>query len=66
MDVEQIKEKIVILETKLSQLEQEVVTAIGDREIALRNQITATQNSLTELYKHLPTPGKNFTNLECL
>jgi hypothetical protein len=51
--------EISSIEAKLADLETQLLTATGEREIALRNQIIATQNSLTELYKLLQTTGKN-------
>jgi hypothetical protein len=54
-----INSKITSIEAELAELKTQVLTATGEERIAIRAQITATQNSLTELYKHLPTTGKN-------
>jgi hypothetical protein len=60
MELEQIIDKIAILETKISQLEQEILTATGEEKIALQNRISQTQGTLTELYKLLQIASKNF------
>jgi hypothetical protein len=57
-----VNAEIVSIKAKLVELEQQLLTATGDREREhdLRNQITAKEYQLTELYKHLPTTsGKN-------
>jgi len=58
-----IASEISSIKAKLGELERELQTATGDREreIAIRNSITATQNSLTEYVKLLSSMmGKNF------
>jgi chromosome segregation ATPase len=70
MNVEQeindLKQKIQKLEEKLEDLKWLLSKAVGEgkeeKEIAIRNQISATQNELTELRKiHAArNQGKNF------
>jgi hypothetical protein len=54
-----INAKITSIEAELAELKTQLQGTIGEEKIALQNRITATQNSLTELFKLLQTTGKN-------
>jgi hypothetical protein len=49
-----IQGKINALENEKAILATQLETASIDERISIRNQITAINNQLTELYKHLP------------
>jgi hypothetical protein len=60
MKAQRIIKEIDALKGKIVNLEGELVLATTENaKVAIRNQLTATQNSITELYKLLPPPGKN-------
>jgi hypothetical protein len=55
-----VNAKIIDIEAELGELKAQLLTATGEERIAIRAQITATQNSLTEYVKLLQTTsGKN-------
>jgi cell division septum initiation protein DivIVA len=45
------------VKAELADLKTQIQSATGEREIVLRNQIIATQNTLTEYVKLLPKSG---------
>jgi hypothetical protein len=49
--------KITSVEAELVELKSLLLTTTGDERIAIRGQITAKENQLTELYKHMPITG---------
>ena len=55
-------QEIAAAKEKIKQLEEELLHAAGDREVAIRSQITAKETQLTELYKLSQTAGKNIFN----
>jgi hypothetical protein len=63
MDSNSILSDINILKAELVQLRDDVKTSTGEREHDLNQRITATLNSLTELYKRLPLPSPSSGNL---
>jgi len=51
-----IQREIDELKREKAELQSQLANATGDeKEIAIRNQIAAKDNALTELYKHLPS-----------
>jgi hypothetical protein len=59
MNANRIIQEIDVLKGKIVNLEGELVLApTGDKPF-IQNRIIAAENSLTELYKLLPRPGKN-------
>jgi hypothetical protein len=56
-----INQEIINIKTELAELEQELISATGEKEISIQQQILAKENQLTELSKRMPiASGKNF------
>jgi hypothetical protein len=49
---------------ELAQLNSALTTATGEREIAIRNQITAKENQLTTLYNLQASGGKIMSHFD--
>lgn len=66
MDSHLILSEINALKAEISELKIAIQTATGEDKHDLRNQIIATQNSLTELYKLLQQPAPALGNISSI
>ena len=55
-----LPEEIAAVKLELADLKQQLTSQISEqKELAIRQQITATQNTLAALYNQSAPPGKN-------
>jgi hypothetical protein len=54
-----INAEITAIKADIVELKAQLQGTTGEERIAIRNQIIVKEAQLTELYKHLPTSGKN-------